>query len=347
MNSTEVAKIAGVSRSTVSRVINGYPNVPKETFEKVMEVVREHNYYPNNSARTLAGKPSSIIGIFFVDNSESDRNIIRSSPFYTEFLAYFTDKIAKLGYALMVSILRNDQGFDSLQSLFNQKMISCGVFMGDIVPNKVLKYLSDNKHYSILINQREHTDFENIILLNTENYLGSYKAVELLIKSGHTRIAHIAGTNEKISTKRRLEGYKECLLHNGLPFDESLIIRANIHREESGYQATQELIQRTKANLPSAIFAANDLMAISALQALNDMDIRVPDDVSLIGYDNVDMSKYTTPTLSTVSTPLERLAELASVSLTYALENDSIREQNLLMRDFDIVARNSIKNICK
>lgn len=343
MKSAEIAKLAGVSRSTVSRVMNGYTNVPEETFQKVMRVVQEHNYAPNHFARTLAGKPSAIVGMFFVDDSGQNENIIQSSPFYTEFLAHFTDKLASFGYVLLVSILRSEQGIEDLKSFFGQKMISCGVFMGDIVADEVIAYLSENQHFSILINQREDINFEHIMLLNTANYLGAYKAVECLIQNGHRKIAHIAGSSEKISTKRRQEGYRDCLEKYGIPYDERLIVQAHIHREETGYFATKELITRLKDDLPTAIFAANDLMAIGALQALNEQNIAVPDDISLIGYDNVSMSKYTTPTLATVSTPLEKLAQHAAQTLANVLEGKPQTEPVFCLPDFDVIQRGSIK----
>ncbi|MGI5967129.1 LacI family DNA-binding transcriptional regulator [Anaerotruncus rubiinfantis] len=345
MKSTEIAKLAGVSRSTVSRVINGYSNVPPETRRRVMDVVEKYGYSPNNAARNLAGKPSRIVGLFIVDLDETSENIIHASPFYSAFLTYAADRLQQKGYQLLVSVIKNRMQMKNILNMFQENMVSGGIFMGDLVPSSILKALSDAHCTSILINQRESVNYPGILTANTENYWGAYEAVNTLIENGHKRIAHIAGSIDKSSTRERFEGYRDCLLKNGIPFEENLVVKMNIHREENGYWAAKQIFANNQGRLPTAIFSSNDLLALGAMRALGDMGFRIPQDVSIIGFDNTEISRFTTPPLSTVAASVEKLSNLAIDNLVALVEGKECLRQNLKLEEFEVIVRESILNI--
>ncbi len=341
VNSTEIAKIVGVSRSTVSRVINGYSNVPPETREKVEKAIQEYGYVPNNAARNLAGKPSNTVGLFIVEYGTLSENIIHSSPFYSEFLVNAIDKLKRRGYQLLVSIINEPTEFETILAQYSNRSICGCIMMGDIVSNRILKQFQAIECPVFLINQRDKTPYNDIYLLNTENYQGAYSAVQLLIDAGHQRIAHITGSMEKTSIKERFEGYRDCLLHNELSFCEDYVCYTHIHRAESGYQAMMELLERD-IEPPTAIFAANDLLAFGAMRALKEKGFHIPNDISVVGYDNAELSQYMSPPLTTVATSIEKLAEIAVSNLLDAANNDKKVPSYQKMEEFTLVKRKSV-----
>lgn len=341
INSSEIAKIVGVSRSTVSRVINGYSNVPPETREKVEKAIREYGYVPNTAARNLAGKPSSTVGLFIIEYGVLSENIIHSSPFYSEFLVNAIDKLKRRGYQLLVSIINDPAEFETILAQYTNRSICGCIMMGDIVANPVLKRFQAANCPVFLINQRDKTPFSNIYLLNTENYQGAYNAVQLLVDAGHRRIAHITGSMEKTSIKERFEGYRDCLTDNNLTFCEDYVRYTHIHRAESGYQAMLELLEHA-AEPPTAIFAANDLLAFGAMRALKEKGFRIPEDISVIGYDNAELSQYMSPPLTTVATSIEELTEMTVNNLLDVLEYEKKVPSYQKMEDFTIVERSSV-----
>lgn len=342
MNSEDIAKLAGVSRSTVSRVINGYTNVPPETKEKVEQVIREYGYIPNTSARNLAGKPSNVIGLFFVEYGELEENIIHSSPFYSEFLANSIDRLKKQDCQLVVSIIDKTGDFDMLETAFVNKTMAGCILMGDIVPNFVLEKLGKLACPTVLVNQRSSVDYPNIYLMNTENYKGAYQAVQLLVSYGHRKIAHITGSVEKTSIKERFEGYRDCLLHNQIPVNEDYIYYSHIHRAESGYQAIRKLMGDNRGNEPTAIFAANDLLAFGAIRGLKEMGVKVPQDVSVVGYDNAELSQYMSPPLTTVQVSVERIAHMTVDSLLGVIRRKEEIPVFSKLKDFRLIERGSV-----
>lgn len=344
MNSQEIAKIAGVSRSTVSRVINGYRNVPPETKEKVEEIIQRYGYVPNKSARNLAGKPSEAVGLFFVEYGTVEENIIHSSPFYSEFLVTAIDCLKKQGFQLVVSIINKIEDFNTVLASFETKSIAGCILMGDIVPNSVLAKLSDGNCPTMLVNQRSSIEYPNIYLTNTENYRGAYKAVQYLINNGHRKIAHITGAIEKTSIKERLEGYRDCLLHNEISVSDSYICHSShIHRAESGYQAVIEMMEKNKGNGPTAIFAANDLLAFSAMRGLKEMGLRIPEDISIVGYDNSELGQYMSPPLTTIGVSVENVTVTAVGRLLGVIKNREEIAVFAQVGDSRLIERGSVR----
>lgn len=347
MNSSEIAKLIGVSRSTVSRVLNGYTNVPPATKEKVEKALIKYGYTPNNAARNLRGKPSKIIGMFFVGFGDILPASIHSSPFFSEFLVFFADALKTHRYQLLVSIINNKSEMNNIKNLFVDKTISGAVLMGDKVPDEILQEMDREKNKCILINQKDECTLENILLVNTENYKPSYEAVKLLIDNGHKRIANIAGTQSKISTIERYRAYCQCLKDNNLVLDPNLVIFENIHKEYSGYNAGKELIEKNQGNLPTAVFCCNDLMAIGFMRAMKELGIRVPEDISVIGFDNTELSKCSVPKLSTVSTDINKIANITAESFVKFIESTEqmkdLRKQ--VISEYNIIDRESVIRI--
>ncbi len=339
MNSEEIARIANVSRSTVSRVINNYKNVPKETRERVQKVIDEYGYTPNVSARTLAGKANNIIGLFIADVNESGSSgkwVGANSPYNTELLANVIHSCKNRGYLTLVYTITELDEFQKMEQYFLNRMIFGGIFVGFPYRTKQLEDLAQKGHNLVMIDQLSLKDDKQnrYKLINTDNVEGGYQATKFLIERGHTQIAHIAG-DHRLSSIEREEGYYKALKEAGIKKRKNYVVRGS-YRDTTAYKVTLELLLNER---PTAIFVANDIMALGAIRAINEIGLKVPEDISVIGFDNLESAEWIDLQLTTVHTPLSEVAEL-SVGKLFS-KSSSVHE---ICRP-EIIERNSVKKI--
>ena len=315
MNSIEIAKIAGVSRSTVSRVVNNYGNVPPETRDKVLKVIKEYNYIPHASAQMLAGKKNKIIGLFIIDTKtvENDNQIITSS-YFSPFTSAVIDTANKLHYNVLISVINKSRDFKNVREMLGNKTIFAGIFIGGKNDDPEIIDLIQ-KGYKLAVIEQEikggDDPFNKCIVVNGDSFDGSYKATKYLIGLGHSQIAHICGEMVQYSAILRLEGYKKALNDSGIEIKNNLIVKGN-YTEESGYKAAKKLLAKEK---PTAIFVANDSMAIGAMRAINEMGLKIPEDISIVGFDDIELARYLQPALTTVRMSLFQMAFIATNDL--------------------------------
>ncbi|MFU0782501.1 MAG: LacI family transcriptional regulator [Thermoanaerobacterium thermosaccharolyticum] len=323
MNSKEIAKIAGVSRSTVSRVINNYPNVPPDTREKVLKIIKEYNYVPHASARMLRGKSSKTIGLVIVDiKKDSDIHNVYDNVYFGPFTTAVIDSANQLGYNVLVTTVYKVKDYKKVKEIFYNKTISGAIFVGVKNDDPEIKNLIEGGLKIAIVDQeiKEGDDiFGKSIIVNMDNVNGAYEATKYLINLGHREIAHITGDMDKLSGFARFEGYKKALNEADISYDSRLVVKGNFI-EESGYNAAHKLFKKAK---PTAIFASNDQMAIGAMQALEEMGYNVPDDVSIIGFDDITISRYVKPALTTMNVSLLQMAELCVENLVKSIEGES------------------------
>jgi LacI family transcriptional regulator len=344
MNSKEIARIAGVSRSTVSRVINNYPNVPPDTREKVLRVIKEYNYVPHASARMLRGKMSKTIGLVIVDlKRDSDIHKIYDNVYFGPFTTAVIDFANQIGYNVLVTTVYRVKDYKKVKEIFYNKTISGAIFIGVRNNDSEIKSLIEDGFKIAIVDQeiKEGDDiFGKSIIVNMDNLNGAYEATKYLINLGHKEIAHITGDLDKLSGFARLEGYKKALKEAGISYDSHLVVKGNFI-EESGYNAAHKLFKKAK---PTAIFASNDQTAIGAMQALEEMGYKVPEDVSVIGFDDITISRYVKPALTTMNVSLLQMAELCVENLVKSIEGESEIIAKFLV-SAKLVERESCKKI--
>ena len=323
MNSIDIAKIAGVSRSTVSRVINNYSNVPDETRRKILEIIKDNNYVPHASARMLAGVKNRVIGLFIIDTKvDSDGNQVTTSSYFSPFIGAIIDNASKMGYNLLVSIVSKPKDYKKVKETFYNKTISGGIFIGERNDEPEIKEIINAGYKVALVDQDVKSDeeaYKKCIVVNADSFGGAYDATKHLIDLGHTKIAHISGAPGLFSTIERIEGYKKALLDAGISVKNNLIIKGNFNLK-GGYAATKKLISKDK---PTAIFSSNDSMAIGAMEAIQELGLRIPEDISVIGFDDIEVARYLKPPLTTVRMTLLEMASIATSTLITSIENDS------------------------
>jgi LacI family transcriptional regulator len=318
MKSEDIARLAGVSRSTVSRVINNYNNVPESTRAKVMKVIREYNFQPNTSARMLAGKSNNTIGLFVISISENaEPGKIYRSTYYSSFISAVVDIANTKGYYVLVHTIYSAKDYSKVNETFLQKRISGGILVGNEKASDAIKGISRMGYPIGIVDydpediKRYQLDSSNLIVINSKDFDGTVDALNYLIKLGHKDIGIIQGRMETYSGQQRFEAYKYTLLQNGIEFKPEFVVKGDFLKNKT-YSEIRKLIDSKK--LPTALFACNDDMALAAMEVFHEKGIRVPQDISIIGFDDIPLASHIKPALSTVRVPayemVTRTAEL-------------------------------------
>jgi LacI family transcriptional regulator len=306
----EIGKLAGVSRSTVSRVINDYPGVRDQVRERVWDVIRETGYQPHAAARSLVTRRTRIVGIIIPEAMTT----LFIDPFFSHLLCGITRTCNSERYYVMLSLFNDPAGPEATY----RRVVRSGHLDGVIVASTHVddplfpRLLEDGVPF---VMAGRHPD-ERVHSVDVDNVRGARMAVEHLIRLGHTRIATITGPLRMAHGKDRLAGYRQALEAHGFPVEESLITEGD-YTEPSGWIGVQRLLPAS----PTAIFAASDVMAVGALKALREAGLRVPGDVALIGFDDVPIAAAVEPALTTVHQPIERLGSMAADLLLSLLEH--------------------------
>jgi DNA-binding LacI/PurR family transcriptional regulator len=287
----DVAKRAGVSIASVSRVINQSPHkVSEKARIRILDAVKELDYRPNALAQGLIMKRSMTIGTIIPDIS---------NPYYAEIVRGIQDVAEGLGYAVVLQNTdRTKKRIIKCIQVLREKRADGIIFSGGII--HAYEALSSLKELTgrVVVIGRHEVDFPAV---RVDNMGGATQAVQHLLDLGHERIGFFSGPKMSTSSIDRLKGYKNALAQNGRLFDAGLVKQGNL-TPESGFQAAKEVLGRRER--PTAILASNDLMAFGAIRAARSMGLRVPQDLSVVGFDNIPLSSYFEPPLTTVEIPM-------------------------------------------
>jgi len=300
----DIAERSGFDVSTVSRALRDDPRVKEETKRKIKEIARKLNYIPDISAKILSGGKSGIIGIILPEIKHS---------FYSEIFEEINEIC--LERELIPELLLTE--FNQFRIEDIKKQIIYQKMDGIILAYHTLdfSFINDNNCPVVLIDVPDE-NFENFDKVIIDNLEGAKEAVKYLIEIGHRRIGFISDT---VTTKKRFEGYKNALEENNMEIDETLIEIRNGRSEEIGYQAGLKLL--SKPNRPTAIFCVNDLIAIGLMRASFELNIKVPEQISIIGFDDIPVSRYLPIPLTTVSQPIKDIAREAVGLLIDRIKN--------------------------
>lgn len=328
MNSNDIAKLAGVSRSTVSRVVNNYPNVPEETRKKVQEIIEKYGYVPNTMGRGLVGMRPPIIALFILDFfHEKDEMVLRTSPVLMEFAALASDMVKKRGYYLLVSVLQSEEEIEQIETLYRGNTIQGAILMGDTVSKERLLPLANEGCKLVIHNIFEKNFHENVVLVNNADYEMAYDAIERLIEAGHQRIAYITGDFRKLAVRQRMRGMDACLQDHGLTFDPKHLGQGAYHRTSGGYVAMQQVLKQCKGgDLPTALLA-NSVMAVGALRALKDVGMKVPQDMSIMAIDGIEECRYSSPPITEICVSHSLIIQTVVDNLLAMLEGKPVQPE--------------------
>lgn len=300
----DIAKICGVGVSTVSRAINNNPGINEETKNMVMEVIREYNYIPNNSARNLKRSESRNIAILIKG---------LNNPFFSPMITEFEKEIKKRKFTFILQ--RVDENQDEIEvaiELEKEKRLKGIVFLGGYFSHSREKLSKLTVPFVLstvgMSKKIQGIEYSSVAV---DDVRESYKVVDYLCKLGHKKIAIISATEDDESIgKLRFEGYIKALRDNNIEFNQDLVYYLQSGNErysmQSGYLAAKKIIE-DKADC-TAIFAITDIVAIGACRAIHEEGYSVPKDFSVAGYDGLELSRYYTPSLTTIRQPVEKIA---------------------------------------
>ena len=304
----QIAGLASVSRSTASRVVNDQPGVRDDVRERVWTVVHQTGYQPHAAARSLVTRRTQVVAVVIPETVTR----LFTDPFFPRLLSGVAASCNARHYHLMLSLFNGPDG----QAEMYGRVIGSGHLDGVIVAsahtNDPLfpRMLKDGVPFVLA---GRHPD-ERVNYVDVDNIGGARMAVEHLIRLGHTQIATITGPLSMAHGEDRLLGYRQALEAHRLAVDERLIVEGD-YTEESGSMGMRRLLSAS----PTALFAASDVMAIGALKALREAGLRVPEDVALVGFDDVSIASAIVPALTTVRQPIEHLGSMAADLLLNSL----------------------------
>jgi LacI family transcriptional regulator len=308
----EIAQVAGVSRSTVSRVINNEPNVRQEVRQRVWQVVDEMGYHPNVAARSLVSRRSQTLGVIIPETV----NTVFVDPFFPQVLRGTADAANESKYYLMLSMVSQPLEEDFYRRALRSQMLDGVVIVSSRVGDPLIPRLLQDHIPFVTIGRRLH--HPDVSYVDADNVRGARMATEHLLQHGRRRVATITGPSNMVPGLDRREGYRAALREAGLPINENLVAEGDF-TEAGGYAAVEQLLPLE----PDAVFVASDLMAVGALRALRQAGRRVPDDVALVGFDDAPVAAYTNPPLTTVRQPIYDLGVTAIKLLLRLLETET------------------------
>ncbi len=302
----DIARICGVSISTVSRAINNDPGINAKTKDRVMEVVREFNYIPNNSARNLKMTESNTVALIV-------KGI--NNPFFQGMFPLFQETLEREGYQFLLHTVSADADESYVaEEIAKEKRLKGIIFLGGKMdyPEKVLK----NIHVPLVLCSvagvsRDDADNVSVSTVSIDDFKEAHKVVDYLCKKGHRRIAIVTSQRNDYTVGRtRLEGYKKALEDNGIAYDDALVgyMEENPeYTEANGYNIMERLIKSGKEF--TAVFVISDRMAVGAYKAIYDAGKRIPEDYSVIGFDGIELTRYMYPSLTTVIQPVREMVD--------------------------------------
>lgn len=334
VTANDVAELAGVSPSTVSRVISNNPKISEPTKKKVLECMEELGYYPNANARSLAIKKTGTVGIIIPTTSED----YFSNPFFTEALRGIIKGASKSGYDLLLSTnTEKGEELKITEKFIKGSKVDGVILMTSKVDDECIEYLQSIDFPFSLIGSTNGEDGK-INQVDNDNRLAAYELTKHIIGIGRKRIAMIVGDIELIVSKKRVEGYKRALMEANVNFDENLLFSGSFD-EKTGYDYARQ-ISKIKP-LPDGLIVADDLVAFGAVKAFENLGINIPEDIAVASFNNSVLAKHSNIPLTSVDINAIELGREAMNLLVDAIE-DEVRGKKITI-PYIIYERESTK----
>ncbi|WP_238948017.1 LacI family DNA-binding transcriptional regulator [Clostridium sp. YIM B02569] len=326
----DIAKLANVSHTTVSRALNNSPYINEETKVKIIALAKELNYVPNYSAKSLVLLKSYVIGVFFSSISEGT-----SDTFFHEIIRGVNNVIDK-EYNLVV------RGIDDYQY---SHLIDNRNFDGIIVvsqsknDDEFIQTILEKNIPTVVINR--YIENEGLVNIMSDDTKGVYDAVTYFIENDHRKIALLQGNKEFESTVYRKRGYIRALEDNNIPINEEYILSGR-YDLKSGYENMKKLLKLE--SVPTAVFCANDDIGVGAMKAIFEAGLKVPEDISIIGFDDSNFCNYVTPPLTSVRKDSLAMSEYGGRNLLNLIKNKEVDKEKVYIQS-QLVVRKSVKKL--
>ncbi|NWL86317.1 LacI family transcriptional regulator [Paenibacillus sp. 79R4] len=333
----DVAKKAGVSPSTVSRVLSNHPRISAETSRRVKEIMEELGYHPNIMAKSLVSRTTNSICIMLPKSAEE----LFSNFFFMELIRGIVTQANRQGFDVLLSSGANEKDeVEGVARLLNGHRVDGVILLYSRTDDPVVDFLYQNNHKFVLIGRSEQ--YADILSVDTDNVQASYDATKHLISLGHERIGFVSGPPELVVSKDRLQGYLQALSDAGLESKPEWIVEGEF-LQESGYRAISFFMNLP--DRPTAIVLVDDVISFGVLRGLHELNYKVPNDLCLVSFNNIPLAEMSTPPLSSVDIGIYNMGYTASQMLIQAIQhkdNDPISPARYVIPHRLVVRESSI-----
>jgi LacI family transcriptional regulator len=316
----DIARISKVSRSTVSRVINGDEKVREETRCRVMDVIQQNNFHPNMAARHLAAGRTNAIGLVI----PAGVGEIFNDPYFSQLIQGVSGACNVKEYSVMLWLAEPEYERRMIRQIVSNGTVDGVVVSSTLMDDPIVISLHNSNIPFILIGHHPSIEVNSV---DIDNVQAAKQATQHLIDCGHSRLATINGPQNQMAGHDRSYGFRLALQEKGLVFDAMLSADGDF-TEAGGYTAMQKLLPAS----PDAVFAANDMMAAGALRAIREAGLRAPEDIALVGFDDIPMAAQLDPPLTTIRQPIKRMGSLAVETLIEAIHQPEIRPRRIVLQ---------------
>jgi LacI family transcriptional regulator len=315
-----IAKLAGVSRSTVSRVINGDKRVRATTRLKVQEVIDSLNFQPNIVARSLAAGQSSIIGLVIPAGVAT----LFTDPYFPQLIQGISAASNAHDYSVMLWMAEPAYELRTIRQILHSGLLGGVIVSSMLIDDPIVQSLYESKKPFILVGRHPNL---NVNYLDIDNISGGCEATSYLIRCGYQRIATITGPQNMIAGLDRYSGYCKALKSQGFDLISELVVEGDF-TEAGGYEGMKKLLPFH----PDSVFVASDIMAIGALRALRENDLCVPDDIAIMGFDNAPVALLSSPPLTTMRQSPYTMGYKALETLLEIIRNPGLKTRQIILK---------------
>ena len=315
----DIARISGVSRSTVSRVVNGDANVGADTRQKVMEVIQQNDFHPNLAARRLAAGRTNVLGLVIPAGVAT----IFTDPYFPQLIQGVSAACNAQDHSVMLWLAEPDYERRMAGKILNSGMVDGVIVSSMLMDDPIVRALFDSRMPFILIGRHPGLD---VNYLDMDNLQGGTQATLHLLRLSRKRVATVTGPQNMVPGLDRYQGYLSALSERNIPFQPELVAEGDF-TEAGGYMAMRQLLP---AN-PDAVFAASDMMAQGAIRAIKEAGLRVPEDIAVIGYDDMPSAPLFDPPLTTIRQPVQKLGMLAVETLIDIIQHPNGSPRRILL----------------
>ncbi|MFB6466380.1 LacI family DNA-binding transcriptional regulator [Cytobacillus sp. Hz8] len=323
----DIAKLANVSHTTVSRALNDSPLIKPETKRKILEIVSQLKYTPNINAKSLAMQKSYTIGLFFTSITNGTS------------LSFFVDTVKGINSVINEEynlFVRGIDDYHDFSSIYKRRFNGIVLMSQSEVDNAFINHVRDQNIPLVVLNRE--VEGQSIVNILSHDREGSCHAVNYLIKKGHNDIAIIEGAKGFKSSLERKQGYLQALIKHHIPIRNEYMVKGN-YDMISGHKAMEELL--SLKNPPSAVFCSNEDMAVGAINAIFAKGLNVPKDISIIGFDDIASSRYTNPSITTVKKNIEKISQIGAEKILKMVENQEVMEEKIFV-ETKLIFRKSV-----
>ena len=324
----DIAREAGVSRATVSLALNGRPGVAPETRRRILEIAEKLHYQPNASARGLALQKTQTIGVIVPDIG---------SPFYAELIRGVEEEASRADYYLMLLTTAGKPSREEMYfRLLGEQRVD-GIIVLTPRGDEALLRRIQAKGFPLVVVDRDIQSADDVVEVVVDNFHGALAAVQHLIGLGYRRIAFINGIPELQASQDRRRGYQVALQEKGIDLRPEWVVEGEF-TDAGGYRAMKRLLATDPP--PEAVFAASDAMALGAIRAIREQGLRVPQDVAIVGFDDVPLAAQVDPPLTTVRQPISEMGRMACRLLVQLIQGEPVLQRKVVLHT-QLVVRQS------